>query len=90
MIVEHATIINGTGLHARPASEFVMLAKTFECNITIRDVNSNAPAVNAKSIVRILSQGMGQGTEIELVLDGADEEKAAKQLVALINSGFGE
>lgn len=84
------TIINKTGLHARPASDFVLRAKTFESKITIRNINGNSEPINAKSIVRLLAEGMGQGTEIEIVTEGPDEQQAAEELITLIKSGFGE
>lgn len=83
-------IINKTGLHARPASDFVLLAKKYESKVTIRNASENGAPVNAKSIVRILAEGIGQGTKVEIEADGPDEETAVKQLVSLIESGFGE
>ena len=35
MVTKQVEFINKTGLHARPASDFVMLAKKFESKITI-------------------------------------------------------
>ncbi|MBQ6649754.1 MAG: HPr family phosphocarrier protein, partial [Atopobiaceae bacterium] len=37
MVSAKTTIVNATGLHARPASTFVMEAKKYQCNITIKD-----------------------------------------------------
>lgn len=90
MISKSVTIINVTGLHARPASEFVGKAKTFASKITIRNVTANHPAVNAKSIMRILGEGLSKGTLVEISADGEDESRAVEELVALIESGFGE
>jgi len=91
MISRTTVIINPSGLHARPASEFVSEAKKFQCKITIRDTSQEASeAVNAKSIVLLLSLGLGPGTEVEIAADGADEKDAVDKLIALIESGFGE
>ena len=46
--------------------------------------------VNAKSVIRILAEGIGQGTKIVIAADGTDEEQAVAELSALIESGFGE
>ena len=46
--------------------------------------------MNAKSVVRILAEGIGQETKIEIAAEGADEEQAAASLAALVESGFGE
>ena len=83
------TIINNTGLHARPASDFVKEAKKYESAITIKKVNGG-DAVNAKSIMRLLSAGFSKGTVAEITAEGSDENVAVDALVALIESGFGE
>ena len=82
---------NASGLHARPASEFVALAKTFESKVTVRRLDDEAalPA-NAKSIIKILAQGFSVGTPIEITADGIDEVEAAEKLCALIETKFGE
>ncbi len=90
MTTKQTTIMNKTGLHARPASDFVLKAKNYESKVTIRNVDENGEEVNAKSIVRLLAEGIGQGTKIEISADGPDEIKAVEELVALIETGFGE
>ena len=80
MTKKQVEIVNKTGLHARPASDFVLEAKKYESKITI--CRENGVPVNAKSVVRILAEGIGQGT--------TDEEQAAASLAALVESGFGE
>ena len=88
MVNRQVEIINKTGLHARPASDFVLAAKKFESKITI--CKEGGEPVNAKSVVRLLAECIGQGTKVELTADGADEVAALDTLVALIESGFGE
>lgn len=88
MTKKQVEIINETGLHARPASDFVMTAKKYESKITICR-ESGAP-VNAKSVVRILAEGLGKGAKIEIAAEGADEEQAVEALAGLVESGFGE
>ncbi len=90
MFKADVVVVNPTGLHARPASDFVAKAKSYESKVTIKRSGSEAPAKNAKSIVVVLSMGLAQGDSIELAAEGADEEKAATELAALIASGFGE
>jgi phosphocarrier protein len=70
MITKQTTIINKTGLHARPASDLVLMAKQFESKVTIRNIEKNGEAVNAKSIICLLAEGMGQGTKVEIVTEG--------------------
>lgn len=88
MVTKKVEIINKTGLHARPASEFVMLAKKFESKITL--CKDGGEPVNAKSMIRLLAEGIGQGTVVTLTAEGNDEKEAITELVDLISSGFGE
>jgi len=88
MVKKEVGIINKTGLHARPASDFVLAAKKFESKITI--CKEGGEPVNAKSVMRILAEGIGQGTKIEITADGVDEEAAMDALTALVERGFGE
>ncbi len=90
MTTKQTRIMNRTGLHARPASDFVLMAKKFESKITIKNMDENGEAVNAKSIVRLLAEGIGQGAKIEIAADGPDEQVAVQELTALIETGFGE
>ncbi len=91
MYSEKTVVINKTGLHARPASEFVSMAKQFPCNLTVRRPgDSEDEAVNAKSVVLLLSIGFCEGEEIEISAEGEGEQQAVKALVNLLATGFGE
>lgn len=74
---------NETGLHARPASEFVKLAKSFEAKITLV---KGGKEYNGKSILNVLGMGAGKGTKIELRAEGEDEETALEKLSELVKS----
>lgn len=82
-------IVNKGGLHARPASDFVRAAGAFFSSISIRSLPDGASG-NAKSIISLLSLGLGPGIEVELAAEGEDEAMAVDSLAALIASGFGE
>jgi len=84
------TVINNTGLHARPGSDFVQEAAQFSSKITIRRLDEDEDPVNAKSIAFVLSLGVGKGVEIELAAEGPDEKEAIDTLVSFIESGLGE
>lgn len=91
MVSKVTQVINATGLHARPATEFVNKANTFSSKITIRNFSDGSnKTVNAKSIVLLLTLGICQGTDVEITAVGPDEVEAVESLVALINTGFGE
>lgn len=91
MYRKQTKIVNKTGLHARPASEFVLAAKEYQADITLRNLDlEGAAPVNAKSLMRLLAAGLSQGTRIEIIAEGADEVQAVEALVSLVESGFGE
>ncbi|MBO1719715.1 HPr family phosphocarrier protein [Extibacter sp. GGCC_0201] len=83
-------IVNPTGLHARPASDFVATAKRFTSKIKIKNLTADEKPANAKSILTVLALGLAKGTEAEITAEGEDEEQAVESLAALIESGFGE
>jgi len=85
------TIINPTGLHARPATEFVTTAKRFVSRITIKNAaNEQAAPVNAKSIIHLLTLGLSQGAVAEISAEGEDEASAIEALRQLVEAGLGE
>lgn len=85
MYAKEVTITNPTGLHARPASEFVQAASKFKSNITIRRVDQESTATaNAKSILILLSLGLVSGATVEIAAEGEDEVEAVDTLCGLI------
>ena len=85
-----ATIINPTGLHARPAAEFCQKAGEFRADIRIKKLGNDPKDGEAKSLLSIMATGIGQGDVVEISAEGEDEMLAVETLVALIGSGFGE
>lgn len=90
MQIRTVKILNKSGLHARPASDFVRSAGKYKSRIFLRRPGSEGEEINAKSIIMILSLALSQGEEAELIAKGIDEEQAVNELSALIASGFGE
>lgn len=81
------TIHNPTGLHARPAKVFVNTAKQYKSDIRVQH---GAKKANAKSLISMLTLGVECGSEIRLIVDGADEEEALAALVTAVADGLGE
>ena len=75
------SIMNPTGLHTRPGTAFVRLAKTFACDVTIQKKDKTA---NAKSLVKLLQIGISQGDTVTITCEGSDETAAAEQLSQFI------
>jgi phosphocarrier protein len=83
MLQKDFIIKNKTGLHARPASAFVKTANTFKCDIRLQ---KDDQAIDAKSIISLLTLGAGQGARLTITTDGEDEEVAMKVLLLLLES----
>jgi phosphocarrier protein HPr len=89
MVSQTATIQNEQGFHLRPAQLFTECASKFESDITLT-VSGMDDEINPKSILGLMSLGLEKGTSVTISAEGSDEEQAVAELVALIDSGFGE
>ena len=87
MIERPATIVNQEGLHARPAARIVRLASSFASEI---EIMKDGVGVNAKSIMGVMMLAAECGSSIVFRAEGADAERAADALMALVADGFGE
>jgi phosphocarrier protein len=87
MIKQNITIINKLGLHARAASKLVNCASQYASDVFI---GRNGNRVNAKSIMGVMMLAASKGVELELEVDGNDEQDCQQALVDLINNRFGE
>ena len=74
---------NSSGLHARPGTELVQIAKGFEADVSIA---KNGETVNGKSIIKLLKLGIRQGDEIAICCSGTDEQAAANAIRAYLES----
>jgi Phosphotransferase System HPr (HPr) Family len=88
--IGETTVVNKTGLHARPAATLAKAAAQFKSKITIRNLDTGSEEANAKSVVTIMTLGMSKGTKVCLTANGEDAEEAVSVLISLIDSGFGE
>lgn len=79
------TVRNETGLHSRPADLFVRTAKLYASTISVRKGEKSA---DAKNIIKVILLNVSRGTEITIVADGDDEERAIADLQGLIDSNF--
>jgi len=84
------TVVNPSGLHARPASLFVEAAARFNSRITVENLDREGRPVDAKSILMLLTAGVQRGHRIRLSADGPDEEEALAALRELVEGGLGE
>lgn len=80
-------IINKLGMHARASAKFVSLAAHYKSDVTL---GHNGQQANGKSIMGIMMLAAGKGTQVDLAVDGEDEDQALAALLALIENRFGE
>ncbi|MDP4198484.1 MAG: HPr family phosphocarrier protein [Bacteroidota bacterium] len=87
MIRRTVTIRNRAGLHTRPAAAIVKLASKFNSEFFII---KDGFRINGKSIIGVMTLAAAQGSELELELDGPDEDVAAEEIVSYFDKGFEE
>ncbi|HEY9879214.1 MAG TPA: phosphoenolpyruvate--protein phosphotransferase [Leptolyngbyaceae cyanobacterium] len=75
------------GLHARPATAFVNLAKAFASEIRVRYRDQTA---NGKSLMSLLKLGVEEGQTIRVMAQGADAAEALRSLQAAVEAGLEE
>ncbi len=66
-------IIAETGIHARPATLLVQAASKFGSDVNLE---YNGKSVNLKSIMGVMSLGVGQGADVTISAEGEDEKDA--------------
>lgn len=71
-------IVAETGIHARPATLLVQTASKFNSDINLE---YKGKSVNLKSIMGVMSLGVGQGSDVTITVDGADEADAVAAIV---------
>lgn len=81
------TIQGKAGLHARPATAFVNLAKSFTSEIRVRHGDRVA---NGKSLMALLKLGVEQGSTIRLMAQGGDADRALQALKQAVEAGLEE
>jgi phosphocarrier protein len=84
------TVNNASGLHARPAKEFVEKVREFKSKVTIQNLNRPNGKEVPVSAFQLLQIGVRQGHEIRLRAEGEDEIAALAALQELIENNFGE
>ncbi|QOI10960.1 HPr family phosphocarrier protein [Blochmannia endosymbiont of Colobopsis nipponica] len=81
MYQQEVVITTPNGLHTRPAVQLVKEAKNFNSEIVII---SNGKSASAKSLFKIQTLGLTQGSIINIIATGEDEQEAVEYLVKLI------
>ena len=81
MASKTVTMTNPTGLHTRPGGVFVAQAKEFESSV---EVENDGKRVNGKSLLKLLSIGIKNGSEVTVYAEGPDADQAVEVLGELL------
>jgi phosphoenolpyruvate-protein phosphotransferase len=84
---DNCKVPGSVGLHARPATLFVEIAKKYRSKILVSFDNKYA---NGKSLVALLKLGAKGNSNITIYTMGDDAEEALYALVSAVKDGLGE
>ncbi|MDF2943365.1 MAG: HPr family phosphocarrier protein [Herbinix sp.] len=87
MVSQKTTVINKSGIHARPASELAKVCSKCESDIII---SVGEKRLNPKSILNLMAAAIRCGTDIVVECTGETEEEDLKKIIDVIASGLGE
>ncbi len=82
-----AVLENEHGLHARPATFLVDVAKRFDAEVQVRH---GSQVANGKSLIALLQLGVEKGSTMVISAAGPQAEAAIQALQAAIAEGLGE
>lgn len=75
MIIKEYQIEAAEGMHARPATTLLKLAKTFKSSIQIKKQDKQ---IELNSLLNILGLTLKRGDIISVIIEGEDENEAAE------------
>lgn len=85
---QEVTIVNKRGLHARASARFVAaVAGMEECRVSVGREGHEAAG---SSILGLMMLGAAKGDTVCVIVKGPGAEARLAELVAMIESGFGE
>ncbi len=86
-IIRTLNIVNTKGLHARASARFVEVVEDHDATA---DVRKDGLSAAGDSIMGLLMLAASMGTSIEVETSGAEAERLADALEALVADRFGE
>jgi phosphocarrier protein len=86
MRTKKVTVRAKNGLHMRVAGRIIDKSNNSLSKIVIRKGQSSA---DARSIIDLLMLAATEGSEIEIVVDGGDEDKTLREIEAVLIDGAG-
>lgn len=76
------TIKDPAGIHARSAGMFVKEAKQYESRIQLQ---KDGKKVSAANLIAIMEMGLRCGDQVEIFIEGPDEDIAKKGIQAFMS-----
>ena len=86
---QQVTIVNRRGLHARASAKFVGAVASLPDGVSVT-VTKTPNSAAGGSILGLMMLGAAKGDTIEVAVTGEGAEGVLAELVALVESGFGE
>jgi len=87
MVVRKININSRAGLQSKSAAIFIQKASNYKSDIWIVKGERKA---NAKSLLGVLSLGIGPGEQLSISAEGEDEEQAVAEISEYLDSLLGE
>jgi len=87
---KEVVISNVYGLHTRPVMKFVDMASQFVSEIKVHKGGAEPADADGKSVMQMIILAAEAGTPLRIDAEGEDADQAVQQLVALVESKFGE
>ena len=88
MVSKTVTVVNAEGMHMRPAGIIAKTAKAHPDSEIIMKVSDKE--IKATAIMQIMAAGIKKGTNVEIVVNGGDEQSGLQEFVDMFEEGFGE
>ena len=88
MVSKTVTVINAEGMHMRPAGIIAKAAKAHpDCEIIMKVGDKT---IKATAEMQIMAAGIKKGTNVEIIVNGGDEQSVLQEFVGMFEDGFGE
>ena len=88
MVSKKVEIVNAEGMHMRPAGLIAKAVKAHPDSEVI--LKAEGKDIKAKAVMQIMAAGLKKGTEVEIVVNGGDEQAVLDEIDAMFEDGFGE
>ena len=75
-------------MHMRPAGFIAKAAKEHADSEVV--LKANGKEIKAKAVMQIMAAGIKKGTDVEIIVNGGDEQSVLDEFVQMFENGFGE